>query len=125
MNQQEPIAMPGDSLDVDVETISSVEDFIKELEAKEKDLHITPDLTIEVEQSEFDPATIPPFVEEELNESPGPAAEGRPAGTKTRIYELEQEIGRLNERIAGLRVDRNDIQEKGDRRLKDFENYKY
>src|SRR6185369_7394090 len=49
----------------------------------------------------------------------------RSVGPKTRLYELEQEVERLNERIVILRADRNEIQDKSDRRLKDFENYKY
>lgn len=130
MNHQEQIPKPAESLDeADVDTMSSVDDFIKELEAKEKDLHITADLTIEIEDSEFEAGSLPDFVQEEIASSPSPASDQAvPAvavGAKTRIYELEQEIVQLNERIAGLRADRNEIQEKSDRRLKDFENYKY
>lgn len=116
---------------VEVDTASSVDDFIKELEAKEKDLHITSDMTIEIEESDFDTADLPEFAELEASVAPvagTAAAQAVPAqgpGPKTRIFELEQEIEKLNERIAGLRADRSDIQEKSDRRLKDFENYKY
>jgi molecular chaperone GrpE len=130
MNNKEQIPKPEESLEeLDMDEISSVDDFIKELEAKEKDLHITADLTIEIEQSEYDPRNIPDFVEKDL----GSALSGQPVtqpnahsvGTKTRIYELEQEIDSLRARIANLRGERNDIQEKSDRRLKDFENFKY
>lgn len=130
MNHQEQIPKPEDSLEeIDMDTMSSVDDFIKELEAKEKDLHITSDLTIEIEDSEFEDAALPDFVQDEIVAAPSPvaapASSAATVGAKTRIYELEQEIVRLNERIAGLRADRNEIQEKSDRRLKDFENYKY
>ena len=48
------------------------------------------------------------------------------AGQKTRIYELEKEIEALKAACwNSLSMERNDIQEKSDRRLKDFENYKY
>jgi molecular chaperone GrpE len=134
MNQKEQIPKPEDSLDeLDMETMSSVDDFIKELEAKEKDLHITSDMTIEIAESDFDMPSLQDFVEKELSvESASKHVSARPSassanmpGAKTKIYDLEQEIIKLNERISGLRSDRNEIQEKSDRRLKDFENFKY
>ena len=54
------------------------------------------------------------------------SASGTPAmGMKTRVYELENEVDSLKGKISDLRAQRNEIQEKSDRRLKDFENYKY
>ncbi len=130
MNNKEQIPKPEGSLEeLDMEEISSVDDFIKELEAKENELHITADLTIEVEDSEFDPNNIPDFVQQELGASLSPSPVSAPTvqtvGAKTRIYELEQEVESLKARLADLREERNEIQEKSDRRLKDFENYKY
>lgn len=123
--------MPEESLDeLDIDSISSVDDFIKELEAKEKDLHITSDLTIEISESEYDPRNTPEFLPEELA-APEPvhlnASPTTPVnqGMKTRVYELENEIEQLHRRVAELRHERNDVQEKSDRRLKDFENFKY
>lgn len=115
---------------VEVDTMSSVDDFIKELEAKEKDLHITSDMTIEIEESEFATAELPEFdaqgVAVPVAGSPLPqGVSAQVPGSKTRIFELQNEVEKLNERIAGLRADRSEIQEKSDRRLKDFENYKY
>jgi molecular chaperone GrpE len=116
---------------LDADSTASVEDFIKELEAKEKDLHITADYQIEIEDSDFDEPAVPDFVREELETfepepSPvkAPAAGGQP-GLKTRVYELEQEVAKLEARNKELRAERDDIQEKSDRRLKDFEAYKY
>lgn len=125
--------MPEESLDeLDMESISSVDDFIRELEAKEKDLHITADLTIEISDSEYDPRNIPDFLPEELTPEPVhlnavPSATAEPAnqGMKTRVFELENEVQELHRRIATLRNERNETQEKSDRRLKDFENFKY
>lgn len=130
MNQKEQIPKPEDSLDeIDMDAMSSVDDFIKELEAKEKDLHITADMTIEIAEDDSGMPSLQNFVEAELAavvESPaGKVPTANPQRAKTRIYELEQEIIKLNERISGLRSDRQEIQEKSDRRLKDFENYKY
>ncbi len=122
--------MPEETLaELDADETVSVDEFIRELEAKEKDLHITADLTIEVEESDFDPNRIPDFVQEDLS-----GTQSRPSGNshgshqpgpKTRVYELENEIEKLKDRNKSLRAERNEIQEKSDRRLKDFENYKY
>ena len=49
----------------------SVDDFIRELEEKEKDLHITADLAIEIEDVEFEDANIPDFIAEELTTAGG------------------------------------------------------
>src|SRR5699024_10171909 len=40
---------------------TSVDDFIKQLEAREKDLQISSDLVIEVGESEFDDKNVPEF----------------------------------------------------------------
>ncbi len=134
MNHKEQIPRPDDSFDeIDMDAMASVDDFIKELEAKEKDLHITSDMTIEIAEDDFGVPSLQDYVESELaaEASPvlaatrAPGSSANAPGAKTRIYELEQEIVKLNERISGLRSDRHEIQEKSDRRLKDFENYKY
>ncbi len=131
MNSKEQIPQPEESLDeLDIDTSPTVDDFIKELEAKEKDLHITSDMTIEVSESEFDADNVPDFVHHDLASAAPPQAAaavppGPSVGLKTRVYELERELAALQQRNAAIRADRNDIQEKSDRRLKDFENYKY
>ncbi len=114
--------------ELDLESTPSVDDFIRELEAKEKDLHITADLMIELSDADDEPA-LPAFMETEFSAPASAERRGMPSqpsgGTKTRLYELEQEVEILKDRIEGLRADRKEIQEKSDRRLKDFENYKY
>lgn len=124
------IPKPEESLDeIDMDATSSVDDFIKELEAKEKDLHITADLKIEIEESEYDPRNIPDFVQPEIvpaqSNGSGSPAGAHTQGSKTRIFELQNEVEALQSKITNLRAERNEIQEKSDRRLKDFENYKY
>ncbi len=131
MNPNEQIPTPDDSVaELDMDATASVDDFIKELEAKEKDLHITADLTIEVEESDFDPGNIPDFVQQELPKAAPSvaaptAAAPPPEGLKTRVFELQNEVESLKGRLTSLRLERNEVQEKSDRRLKDFENYKY
>lgn len=117
--------MPGDSLDeLDLDSTTSVDDFIRELEAKEKDLHITADLSIEIADSDID-MSVPDFV---MPEVVAPVAATQPAAnpaTKVRNIELENEVSSLKLKVFELKNERNEIQEKSDRRLKDFENFKY
>ncbi len=139
MKSNQQIPLPEESIeefDLDEtasEASSSVDDFIKELEAKEKDLHITSDMTIEVEESEFDTEDISEFVHKELppekemvevEVNVNPKKSSPPVAT-AKVQELEGEIKALKNKIANLRAERNDIQEKSDRRMKDFGNYKY
>ena len=130
MNPKEQIPKPEESLDeLDMDEIASVDDFIKELEAKEKDLHITPDMTIEIEDSDFDPGDISEFIQHEaplvVTNTAGSVENSQQPGLKTRVFELQNEIDTLQTRLTSLRAERNEVQEKSDRRLKDFENYKY
>src|SRR5438876_12399239 len=101
----------------DAETVASVEDFIKELEAKEKDLHITADYKIEIEDSDLDDPSIPEFVQQDLAEpaaaAQAPAAQptgSQSSGLKTRVFELQQEVERLESKLRELRTERSDIQ---------------
>lgn len=133
MNPEEQISKPEIELEeLDIDSAESVDDFIKELEAKERDLHITADLSIEIEESDFDLDDIPAFVAEEIKAPalPEPAtikdeAKTMPPASKTRVYELEQEVEKLKARITELRMERDETQENSDRRLKDFQNFKY
>ncbi|MFL6373384.1 MAG: nucleotide exchange factor GrpE [Pyrinomonadaceae bacterium] len=142
MNSKKQIPKPEESLDEVVgDAMSSVDDFIRELEAKEKDLHITSDLEIEIEESEPEEDPVAELVvadaadidelrkpaQASVGKAPTMPKSGRPGepGLKTRVYELETELETLNERIRQLKAERNDIQEKSDRRLKDFESFKY
>lgn len=133
MEPKNDLKEPEISVEIlDADTTASVDDFIKELEAKEKDLHITADYTIEIEES--DVGDVPGFVLKDLaKDGPRPVADSpekaEPGtvqpGLKTRVFELEQEVERLDSKLRELRHERDEIQEKSDRRLKDFENYKY
>jgi molecular chaperone GrpE len=129
MKSEEQIPMPEGSLEmIDADDTSSVDDFIRELEAKEKDLHITADLRIEIEDSDSDFVSVPEFVKEELKPAPvlSPVAPVVTAtATKARNFELESEIAALKVRVMELKAERHEIQKKSDRRVKDFENFKY
>jgi len=131
MNPKSEILEPEDSVEeATTDTTPTVDDFIRELEAKEKDLHISPEFQFEISEEEIDRTEAPSFIELDVAKEPAqaaPRAVEAPAtvGQKTRIYELEQEVEVLQARVNSLRVERDDIQEKSDRRLKDFESYRY
>jgi len=114
--------------DVQMDDPQSVDDFFKELEAKEKDLHISSDLVIEVEDSEFDERKGPDFsfeapVSRSINPAPGgfsKSSQPRPESTQR----FESEILELKGRISKMEAERVEIYENSQRRSRDFENFK-
>lgn len=116
--------------DAETEESVSVDDFIKELEAKEKDLHITADTTIiEIAQS-FDDGNLPDFIRKDLQvDTAQQVAVTAAAAAKTKSIEastdaLEKEIAGLNEEITQMKTERDELFESSQRRSKDFENLK-
>ena len=118
--------------DAETEVNASVDDFIKQLEAREKDLHITAETTIIEIASSFDDANLPDFIKEDLQvetiapKAPAPAA---PATAKTTekapaTSALEREIAGLKERISQVQAEHEELLQASIRRAKDFENFK-
>ncbi len=107
----------------------SVDDFIKELEAKEKDLHITADTTfIEIAES-FGDGELPEFLKADLKSEP--RANAVPVKALTPMVrkpaasaELEKEIAGLKEKISKIEANRNEVVVSSQRRAKDFESFK-
>lgn len=106
---------------------TSVDDFIRELEAKEKDLHITAETTfIEIAADFDDEDDIPDFMrpdpaEGKVSVQPAVPSTGADAAT---VKKLEAEIATLKARLAGLDEERAELLQNSHRRLKDFEAYK-
>lgn len=142
MNSDQQIPIPADELDeIETNDLGSVDDFLRELEAKEKDLHITSDLSIEIEDSEVETAAVqeyfaaevarPPAVVPSLTDSSGAPINDSPAGDErisrltARVKELELENAELNQTVKDIRAERNEIKEASERRVKDFENFKH
>lgn len=105
---------------------SSVDDFIKQLEEKEKDLHISSDLVIEVGDSEvehdnihdsFIPSSFEmPSFEESLAGVPAPSLDEPDPAPKTRPQNPDE--------ILKLRSERDELKESLVRRQRDFDNYR-
>jgi molecular chaperone GrpE len=113
---------------IEDENSLSIEDFIKELEAKEKDLQISPDLAIEINEAEFDD-TNPEFIKAEFGIEPVKSAQVVPPAVnlvpnnKT-FSELEDEILQFKKHVLKLETDRAELTESVRRRQLDFDNYK-
>lgn len=133
--------MPEEELAAaDTEGGISVEDFIKELEEKERDLHITADLSIGIADLDIVDREYSSISNRRYRPN---LAMFRRLGLRPTMArrQMRQTAGRLSSvrattnssprsqrfkvRVMELKSERNEIQEKSDRRLKDFENYKY
>lgn len=109
---------------------ASLEDFIKELEAKEKDLQISNDLVVEIEESDIEEpetAEILKFLE---NYQETIAANGVDVGKgelpvyQQNIFKLENEVERLRNQITKFEAERLEVSETARRRQYDFDNYR-
>lgn len=103
----------------------SVDDFLKELEEKEKDLNISSDVVIEVEESEFSEKDIPEFLKAELSNQKT-AENDLPAGSKETGVEKSRsgEIQQLRRQVSELENDYHELSTTLKRRQTDFENYR-
>jgi molecular chaperone GrpE len=109
----------------------SIEDFIKELEAKEKDLHISSDLAIEIDEAGFDD-TNPEFIRAEFAVEPvkapaikPPVSNFNPNNPNNKTFsDLEDEVSGLKKQVSKLETERAELAETMRRRQIDFDNYK-
>ncbi len=114
--------------EIEEENSLSIEDFIKELEAKEKDLHISSDLAIEIDGADFDD-TNPEFIKAEFAVEPVKAPEIKPpvnnfAPNHKVVSELEGEVLKFKKQVVKLETERADLAETIRRRQLDFDNFK-
>ena len=117
------------SSEIDAENSLSIEDFIKELEAKEKDLLISPDLAIEIDEADFDDTNPSEFIKTEFAIEPVKAPEAKPpvnnfAPNNKTFSDLEDEIGGLKKNVSRLETERAELAETMRRRQLDFDNFK-
>lgn len=144
MSAQENIPQPEDLEDDIEETGTSIDDFFRELEEKERDLQITADLSIEIAELDLDlDAPVQLFIENDIGierngeTEPPPTRKIEPIPTKAakpvqeasvskgKQTQLENEIATLKLKVAEMRAERSDLVDKKDQQLKDFENFKY
>jgi molecular chaperone GrpE (heat shock protein) len=120
------------SEETDFDDGTSVDDFIRQLEAKEKDLHISSDMIIEIDEADFDDTNIPDFVAAEIPPPPKPKFDGgnfpvvpAPVVPNSKTFsELEDDITALKSQVSKMESERSEVFENSRRRQKDFEAYK-
>lgn len=108
----------------------SVDDFIRQLEAKEKDLHITAETTFIEIAADFEEGDVPDFLKQDTPPSgsttlkPTVAATTSHSADSASVKKLEKEIAELKSKVADLQEERSELYTNSQRRLKDFEAYK-
>lgn len=104
----------------------SIDDFIKQLEAKEKDLDISSELVIEIEESEFDDKNITEFLKPEspIENGQNPLLVSPNDEFLDKTEPLKNKISNLQDQISKMETQRVELFEISRRRQTDFDNYK-
>lgn len=109
----------------------AVDDFIKELEAKEKSLEISSDLVVEIEASDIsdsEEAELWKFLDQYEQQAAAKRAASPPLTEyqpfNENLSKNSQEIDELHERISKLEADRMEMNEFVKRQKNEFENYR-
>jgi len=111
---------------------ASIDDFIKQLEAKERDLHISSEMVIEIGESDFDDTNPPNFVISDLlPKIPKPkefpqvnSPINSPSQPVNSYNTIDGEKIKLREQVSKLEADCAQLTESLRRRQTDFDNYK-
>jgi len=126
-NSNDPQEISEDS---ETDNTLSIDEFFKQLEAKEKDLHISPDLIIEVDESEFGDQDISDFMQLDMSTAPNkPESAEIVAFEESPIQRSEStgipaEIANLQNQISRMETERVEMFELSRRRQSDFDNFK-
>ena len=112
------------SKDFEFDDSSSIDDFIKELEEKEKDLHISSEMVIEIDEQDFNGEDLPVFLQQEIAAAEKPlASQSRPVNQAT-LNNFETQVSQLQAQISKNEIERADLVKLMHHRQTDFENYK-
>lgn len=116
--------------DIDINS-KSIEDFIRQLELKEKDLQISSDMSIEIDESEFDDTNPPDFIKSEFGTKSKIAPKNTAPSSNIAFSEIVEENSqlksenfRLKDKVAKLETERGEMKTTMQRRQNDFDNYK-
>jgi molecular chaperone GrpE len=114
---------------IDFDNTLSIDEFFKTLEAKEKDLDISSDLVIEVDETDLGEQDISDFLQMDLSVAPNKPEAAfndfednsiQPAVTPG----IQPEISNLQDQISRMETERVELFEIARRRQSDFEAYK-
>jgi molecular chaperone GrpE len=104
-----------------------IDDFIRELEAKEKDLDISSDMVIEIDESEVEHDNIHDcFVPQSLgkNNSFNGSPDGGFSYDPPKYPAADQKLSELEGQVAVLTGENNELKDSLQRRQRDFDNYR-
>ncbi|MDQ3323308.1 MAG: nucleotide exchange factor GrpE [Acidobacteriota bacterium] len=106
----------------------SIDEFFRQLEAKEKDLDISSELVIEIDEADVDEDGVPEFLKEEIFSPKRDIHQSIPPNDFTsnspESFGLENKILNLQSQISRLEGERVEIHELMRRRQIDFDGYK-
>ena len=106
----------------------SIDEFFKQLEAKEKDLDMSSEMVIEIDEADFNQDDIPEFLRTESLRSREKINEiefmSKDAADENTLSELKEKVLALQKQISKLETERIELVEIARRRQIDFEGYK-
>lgn len=115
------------SEEIQAKNTLSIDEFFKQLEAKEKDLDISAEMVIEIDEADFNQDDVPAFLKTDIARS-GKFNEfetvNNDAEVKNTSSELEGKVSTLQKQISKLETERIELVEISRRRQSDFEGYK-
>lgn len=121
-NQNEQI------IEIEEENSVSIDEFIRQLEKKEKDLQISSDMSIEIDEVNVNDVSPLQFIKTEFEmssvKSPEAPVAANTAQNKRKFAELEKEIAELKAKIAQSENERLELTQAMRRRQADFDNFK-
>lgn len=110
---------------IEADSLSSLDDFIKELEAKEKDLNITSELFVEIEEYDaFENPNQPDIVDLGKTYEARNLQEKLDASSAGQSQQLNKEVTELRQQVRQLEKEREEMREVLTRRQTDFDNYR-
>jgi molecular chaperone GrpE len=115
----------------DIEDSVSVDDFIRELEEKEKDLQIDFDSVVELDEEEFEGDDVmaleplfPVKTPDKAEPKPAPAVADAPAKETFDRIKADNAIAELNIKVANMEAARKELLLDSQRRIRDFEAFR-
>lgn len=114
--------------EIDANDSNSIDDFIKQLEAKERDLHISSEMVIEIDEPDFDDTNPSGFVMSEVPAETPNIKDSINSQYSTAngnsFSAVEEENSHLKQQISKLEADCTGLSESLRRRQSDFDNLK-
>ena len=103
---------------------ASVDDFLRELEAKERDLQISGEYNLIEVADALEPDELPDFLKQEMAARAVTVPTAAAPALDERTHKLESENSMLRSKVEVLETERTELVETAQRRIRDFDGYK-